>query len=198
MSTDELTTRPDTPRRRARAERWIVAVLFLAVVAAAGGLLLHARRWSATRPADPGLVRLPSDGRYRGARPSTAPAMLAASPAAGDPGGVTVPVSIAELPEDLPMPAGSRRRSLVAYRPLGQRLIKAEYLAAGTVEAVAELMAKPLAAAGWRPTPLPAPGDGGQATVFRKASDVLSLHLQAEGDWVSIVAVITRIDPTGP
>jgi len=105
---------------------------------------------------------------------------------------------LAKLPADLPMPAGARRRSLVAYQPFGQRQVKAEYLAAGTLDAVCGQMAGLLAEAGWRVVRPPGPRAPLGAATLRKSNDILSLHLQAEGDWVNIVAVITRIPPASP
>jgi len=105
-------------------------------------------------------------------------------------------IDLDRLPADLAMPLEATARSVVAYRAGGDERIKAEYVADGDVATVAASLTDRLTALGWAAAPAGAPAgrDDRRVLLFAKSGDTLSVHLNADGVCVMIVAVIHRGD----
>ncbi len=171
------------PRPRRRRRRPATALLIVVILVGVPTALHFNRRSRPTRPS------LGHDGRYAAAdRKPTGPS--AVSPEA-----LLAPLGLTptdDVPADLAMPEGATLRSLVRRSVFGGEQIKAEYVLEGDVAAVRADLIRRLAAAGWRPVRSASDREAPARLLLYKWPDSLTMHLNQEGRWVMITAVIQR------
>jgi hypothetical protein len=187
--TPEPPETPDVPPATTRRQWAWAALLAGAIICVFAATVVRF-----TQTETPSGAPLPGDGRYadRDGSPGGPDQWLGARPAAA--AGFA---ELAELPDDLVMPAGARRRTLVQYRRFGAERIKAEYVVEGALADVSTEMVDILTDAGWR---LAETGVDRRpsAMVMHKDKHALSVRLHWRADSVTIVAVIHRAAPAGP